>query len=196
MWYKVPESRPAPSEIKPPPIFPWEQRGVPARPSRVFADDGSPARTPIAEKEEEPHTPVTPTIKITTEEPWSSFESTNAWDQVQGIDRYVRALNQRTKSTGSNGGNQPSTTEKVLSPTGDGQPTPFERRESLILTDFPSEVDRPSLPVTPAPIRRPTFWGKERDSAGELPSAEGVPDQVDWVSHDVPPCIEVRRCSC
>lgn len=55
-----------------------------------------------------------------------------------------------------------------------------QRRPSLILTDFPTEVERPSLPVTPAPIRRPTFWGEERDAAGELPRAEGVPEQSEW----------------
>jgi hypothetical protein len=49
------------------------------------------------------------------------------------------------------------------------------------LTDFPSELERPSLPVTPAPIRRPSFWGEERDADGELPAAEGVPSQEDWV---------------
>jgi len=35
--------------------------------------------------------------------------------------------------------------------------------------------------VTPAPIRRPSFWGEERDEEGELPAAEGVPSQEDWV---------------
>lgn len=57
---------------------------------------------------------------------------------------------------------------------------PVGRRPSIILTDFPTEVERPSLPVTPAPIRRPSFWGEERDAAGELPRAEGVPEQSDW----------------
>ena len=48
------------------------------------------------------------------------------------------------------------------------------------LTDFPTEIERPSLPVTPAPVRRPSFWGSERDAAGDLPGAEGVPDQSAW----------------
>lgn len=55
------------------------------------------------------------------------------------------------------------------------------RRPSMKLTDFPTEVERPSLPVTPAPIRRPSFWGEERDELGNLPTAEGVPKQEDWV---------------
>jgi hypothetical protein len=37
------------------------------------------------------------------------------------------------------------------------------------------------LPVTPAPVRRPSFWGDERDEEGELPAAEGVPAQEEWV---------------
>ncbi len=48
------------------------------------------------------------------------------------------------------------------------------------LTDFPTEFERPSLPVTPAPVRRPSFWGAERDAQGDLPAAEGVPDQSEW----------------
>jgi hypothetical protein len=56
-----------------------------------------------------------------------------------------------------------------------------QRRESLVLTDFPSAVERPSLPVTPAPVRRPMFWGEEKNQARELPSATGVPDQTEWV---------------
>jgi glycogenin glucosyltransferase len=34
--------------------------------------------------------------------------------------------------------------------------------------------------VTPAPRRRSTFWGEEREQG--MPPAEGVPDQADWVS--------------
>ena len=55
-----------------------------------------------------------------------------------------------------------------------------QRRPSMKLTDFPTEFERPSLPVTPAPMHRPSFWGSERDAAGDLPGAEGVPDQSAW----------------
>lgn len=195
MWYKVPESRPAPAEVRPPPIFPWEQREI-AKPSRIFADDiRSPDATPIQEKSEEEQelTPITPSIKITSDDPWSNFESRNAWDQVTGIDRYVRALNQRSKST--SGASRPSFSESATSPAAaqETSSTAFERRESLILTHFPSEIDRPSLPVTPAPMRRPTFWGNERNEAGNLPSADGVPDQADWVRE---PRIRCDFCLC
>lgn len=61
------------------------------------------------------------------------------------------------------------------------------RRRGSKLTDFPSEAERPSLPVTPAPIRRPRFWGGGPgvgygdDDNPLLPAAEGVPAQNEWV---------------
>ena len=48
------------------------------------------------------------------------------------------------------------------------------------LTDFPTAFERPSLPVTPAAVRRPTFWGEDREDPSGLPGAEGVPKQQDW----------------
>jgi len=70
---------------------------------------------------------------------------------------------------------------------------PGKRRSSRV-TDFPSEDDRPSLPVTPAPIHRRGFWGRgdsnsqptddEEDEVERegryLPAAEGVPLQSEW----------------
>jgi glycogenin len=68
------------------------------------------------------------------------------------------------------------------------------RRRGSKLTDFPTAVERPSLPVTPAPIRRPKFWGAgdpgigdEGESDGQLPAADGVPEQSEWV------CAHGRR---
>lgn len=49
------------------------------------------------------------------------------------------------------------------------------------ITDFPTELERPSLPVTPAPVRRTSFWGEEQEESAELPAAEGVPKQEEWV---------------
>ena len=114
------------------------------------------------------------------EESWQSFSqnSANAWDSVPGIDSYVRSIMDSQSRRGKIQVLQQATgTDDIGSPTLSRK----ERRESLILTDFPSAVERPSLPVTPAPLRRPTFWGEERDEAGELPAAEGVPDQNEWV---------------
>lgn len=168
MWYELPKEKPAYVEARPPPIFPWEQREI-SKPTRVFADDiESPIHTPVNETfDMESSLPPTPIIKITAEQPIAEFESSNAWDQEPGIDRYIRALHKRNKSSRS----ENEATESS---------TAFERRESLFHRHGASDIDRPSLPVTPAPIRR-AFWGEERDAAGKLPSAEGVPDQADWV---------------
>lgn len=177
MWFKVPEDKPLPPAEKPKPIFPWEEREE-AKPTRIFLEDIVQSQPTPTEEEAspEPITPVTPTIKITQEDPWQSFGAINrnAWDEVSGIDEYVRALSDFQRTRGK---------VQVVAPVGVGTPefTPSrERRESLLLTDFPTAVERPSLPVTPAPMR-PNFWGRERDEEGNLPPAEGVPDQADWV---------------
>ncbi|TID24450.1 glycosyltransferase family 8 protein [Venturia nashicola] len=163
MWYEVPSDRPKP-EARPKPIFPWEQRDE-RKPTRVFAEDFPPPPLPIiSEPEITTHPPIAP-----IEEPAPFSPQANAWDNVASIERYVRAVME--VQTGR--AKPPKLAEQILSPSG--------RRESLILTDFPTIDDRPSLPVTPAPIRRPTFWGEERDGEGDLPGAEGVPDQAEWV---------------
>ncbi|KAF2817335.1 nucleotide-diphospho-sugar transferase [Mytilinidion resinicola] len=186
MWYQVPETKPTVAD-KPKPIFPWEkERSVP-KPTRVFAEDLPPAPIPTvsasaASKLEEKGPESSTSPPQTAEEGWQAFsQSSNAWDSVPGIESYVRAIMEaQTRHGRPSPGIEtlgPAGGPSILSPTLSRQ----ERRESLILTDFPTAVERPSLPVTPAPIRRPTFWGDERDEAGELPAAEGVPDQVDWV---------------
>lgn len=111
---------------------------------------------------------------------WQDFQqnSANAWDSVPGIDHYVRAILDSQAKRGKSQVTSPADVpEEISSP----RLSRASRKESLILTDFPSAVERPSLPVTPAPIARPTFWGEERDEQGELPPAEGVPEQQDWV---------------
>jgi glycogenin glucosyltransferase len=99
----------------------------------------------------------------------------NAWDRLPGIETYVRAIKdsharrahpQVLYSVGES--------DDMLTSAGSRK----DRRESLIITDFPSAVERPSLPVTPAP--RPTFWDTSKNTA-QLPPAEGVPDQALWV---------------
>lgn len=100
-------------------------------------------------------------------DPWETFnQRTNAWDDIPEITRYVQSLQPPKRGA-----------IQVLHHT----PSTEERRGSLLVTDFPTETERPSLPVTPAPIRRPTFWGEEKDMTGELPNAEGVPKQDEWV---------------
>ena len=116
----------------------------------------------------------------TADQQWQDFQqnTTNAWDTVPGIETYVRAIMEsHTRKGKAQVQHQATSAPEVMSPVMSRK----NRRESLILTDFPTAVERPSLPVTPAPVRRPMFWGEERDSQGELPQAEGVPDQQDWV---------------
>lgn len=200
MYYQVP----APVKVQaPPPIFPWEQHDRP-KPSRRFIEDEAPPAPPasapdpyVDELEVTSSIPATPIIKI-NDDPWMSLAQRNAWDEVNGINDYVRALTKFQKNRGKvqvvqqnvpnqSGGPSEGMQQSILSPSSDIDPVTLveavkERRESLILTDFPTADDRPSLPVTPAPRRRSTFWGDEgRDDEAELPPAQGVPDQADWV---------------
>ena len=201
LWYEVPKALPKKQE-KPPPIFPWEERDVP-KPTRTFIED-EPQLPPPPEPELEPEfggsdefevksdvEPITPSSKLNDRTPWDAFGAVNrnAWDEVSGIESYVRALTAFQKNRGKvqvlQHSPEAQAQQHVLSPTNEPHPEELvekvaKRRESLLLTDFPSAIERPSLPVTPAPMRRNTFWGADRDEE-ELPPAEGVPDQSDWV---------------
>ncbi|KAH9832407.1 glycosyltransferase family 8 protein [Teratosphaeria destructans] len=213
MWYQVPQEKPRPQYPPPQPIFPWEQRKDAPKATRVFSDETEPVPEPELEPDfavgnelevsldekkssaEDLIEPKTPTIRVNDEAPWGGFGAVNrnAWDEVSGIEDYVRALTRFQKTRGqvqvlsdqTRASPGASGTEGILRPTAEIQPAELvekvqTRRESLILTDFPSAVERPSLPVTPAPRRRPTFWGAERDDEGDLPAAEGVPHQAEW----------------
>ncbi|KAH6655264.1 nucleotide-diphospho-sugar transferase [Truncatella angustata] len=214
MWYKVPEQPPTYRVEKPKSIFPWETSQP--RPTRVFADDSSQTQetetekssTPTGEprasapfesqpptettfiehsgaEQKEPVTPATPTIHITPSDPWTAFTRTNAWDEVPAIERYVDKMqsHRRTRSLKSPG------KIDLSGPGGAVAERDFaQTRRGSRVTDFPSEAERPSLPVTPAPIRRPKFWGGGGPGIGDgddddplLPAAEGVPGQSEWV---------------
>ncbi|KAK7967418.1 uncharacterized protein PG986_001695 [Apiospora aurea] len=142
----------------------------------------------------EPATPTTPTISVTSSDPWSSFTRTNAWDEVPEIERYVDTLQKHRRSLSL------KSPGIIGMPSRGGEALESGRAQrGLKLTDFPSEAERPSLPVTPAPIRRPKFWGggggpgvhddddDDDDDETLLPAAEGVPEQSDWV------CVHGRR---
>ncbi|KAI0969893.1 glycosyltransferase family 8 protein [Xylaria arbuscula] len=199
MWYEVPKEAPAAHSDPPKPIFPWETNRP--KPSRVFADETtevsqnqetssafeehrSSAESPVTEasssgQKDEPVTPTTPTIKITMSDPWTSFPRTNAWDELPEIERYVDSIQRSQKSR-----NRKAPGRIGIPSPGDGIDEVARGRRGSKLTDFPSEVERPSLPVTPAPIHRSNFWGGPNEGEGDpdpvLPSAVGVPGQNDW----------------
>lgn len=185
MWYQVP---PKPVEQpKPKPIFPWE--GKAPKPTRVFAEPKlpSPPPEPVVEPEPEPEPAPSETTSatldpdpaetptMTSPDPWAGFQArTNAWDDIPEIERYMQALQGPRKA-------KIQVLHNTATPQSRQPQKADGRRQSLILTDFPTAMERPSLPVTPAPIRRPSFWGEERDEQGNLPAAEGVPKQEEWV---------------
>ncbi|KAF2824882.1 nucleotide-diphospho-sugar transferase [Ophiobolus disseminans] len=197
MWYQVPEQKPTPAE-RPKPIFPWEQEPDRPRATRVFAEDLPPEPVAVVSSPTHPFStvhyedsdslegspagvksPESVSSPQGADQNWQAFQqsNTNAWDNVPGIENYVRTImdshGRRTKTQVLQ---QTTGTEELSSPLLERR----NRRESLIITDFPSAIERPSLPVTPAPIKRPMFWGEERNETGELPAAEGVPDQTEW----------------
>jgi hypothetical protein len=204
MWYEVPQKAPEPE--KPKQIFPWESRAP--KPTRVFPQPRQPSPPPIipqaiptetfsppdeapaplapsdieeALKEGGPASP--PQSPPTPVNVWETFQQrTNAWDDMPEIERYVQAISQPRKGKiqvlyNTLGQRSPRNTSGSTTPTDKSR-----RRPSIKLTDFPTKDERPSLPVTPAPIRRPTFWGTEKEEEdGTLPTAEGVPKQEEWV---------------
>ncbi|OAP61227.1 hypothetical protein AYL99_03428 [Fonsecaea erecta] len=196
MWYQVPEKMPEPE--KPKPIFPWETRAP--KPTRVFPQPRQPSPPPPPPPDAAPVVPeevttpsATTDVTAATEESvrtppqapvdlWAAFQQrTNAWDDMPEIERYVQAISQPRKGKiqvlyNTLGQRSPRNTSGTTTPTEKDR-----RRPSIRLTDFPTKDERPSLPVTPAPIRRPSFWGEEKDEEGTLPNAEGVPKQEEWV---------------
>lgn len=189
MWYEI--STMPPANKRPKPLFPWEEHQ--AKATRVFPDDKppspqqgilSPSLTTDDDTQAGNSTPPTPTIQVIPAEPFSTFTRTNAWDEIPEIERYIfRNLQKRRgqvhvlSNSSLNAGAEDASSLALQ----DDDPLPQRRRPSIRLTDFPTEIERPSLPVTPAPVRRNSnFWGEERDAEGNLPAAEGVPKQEEW----------------
>lgn len=217
MWYEVPKERPAPPTQPPRAIFPWEAKqptpsrsfNTPPPPPTVLegktleeagqigdmasrpSDIGSSSEADIAGQvaPSQPSDLASTASSIGNLNPWTSFSRLNAWDDVPEIGRYVHGLqrHRRTKS------------QETRLRLGQMVPAPEEGGmlrtlpQTFKVTDFPSEVERPSLPVTPAPIRRPSFWGDDGDTQNttdegqSFPLAEGVPSQTEWV------CVHGRR---
>ncbi|KHO00923.1 glycogenin [Metarhizium album ARSEF 1941] len=211
MWYEVPKEPPSPSIKMPRQIFPWEARQpVPSRTftaAAVYEPIGAlqsgesgdhhqepvppdaPATVPEQPAAESSESDVTARLAPAHEtspgssaptDPWSSYSRVNAWDDVPGISRYVDGLQRHRRTGGPSSGT--TATSTVPKASGEALRIP----KALKLTDFPTELERPSLPVTPAPIRRTSLRGgpdeplNSAEEAQLLPMAEGVPSQSEW----------------
>ncbi|KAJ5364136.1 uncharacterized protein N7496_009849 [Penicillium cataractarum] len=191
MYYQVPPTKPEPQRITQ--LFPWETHAP--RPTRIFAPEQP---VPLASPPEEalPVPPTEPAVPSEilpfrapfepSAETWESYNRSNAWDEDPDIQRYIESIQQARRAR-----TQPPKHEHTVQPRpyelsrNDRHRTPSGHRPSIILTDFPTEIERPSLPVTPAPIQRNrgiTGDGDENDASGTaaLPAAEGVPSQQEW----------------
>ncbi|EKJ74432.1 hypothetical protein FPSE_05397 [Fusarium pseudograminearum CS3096] len=199
MWYEVPKDRSSPQSKHAPEIFPWE-RNQP-RPTRTFAGEPQPEPQPSPEESsaqlsvktegitesgsesKNQSSSSTPTVQVSSSSPWTSYTRTNAWDEVPAIERYVDRLHGGGHRRGKS---STSSTGRVKSPTtGTWRDDQTSSKQGLKLTDFPSAVERPSLPVTPAPVHRNSFFTEddaenEDETKKKLPEAEGVPTQSDW----------------
>ncbi|UKZ58008.1 hypothetical protein TrVGV298_011869 [Trichoderma virens] len=163
-------------------IFPWEANQPKA--TRSFYGDepelqpqGASRSGPTAAKstgrssvtKSPPKSPVSRTSDNKSEAgtaSWTTYSRGNAWDDVPGISKYADAVEKRHRS--SSRGKEGENDE-------DEEDEQEESRRPFKVTDFPSEKERPSLPVTPAPVPR------GRDATGKaLPAAEGVPSQAEW----------------
>ncbi|KAG5983151.1 hypothetical protein E4U55_000700 [Claviceps digitariae] len=216
MWYEVPKQPPTSvGEYRQ--VFPWEAKQP--TPSRSFAglvEQGSNSVSSTAEASASSESLVqglahtgssshsglpipgsetralgeknSESTPATTGDPWNSFSRANAWDDIPGIGRYIEGFQKHRRNSSRSNIKIP---ESVTSPSATAGTLRMPR--ALRVTDFPTEVERPSLPVTPAPIKRPSFWSEDKnhsgsgDEARSLPMAEGVPSQPDWV------CVHERR---
>lgn len=113
--------------------------------------------------------------------PWDAFaQQTNKWDEDPDIARFMDSFNRPRRAPVQVVHDSRSQPEAGAA---DGPPPLKERRTSLKLTDFPTEIERPSLPVTPAPIRRSSYFAMnepEDQNQAVLPIAQGVPRQDEW----------------
>ncbi|CAG7955278.1 unnamed protein product [Penicillium nalgiovense] len=180
MWYEVP----AKPEPKPTTVFPWERHAP--KPTRVFPDEAPVefVEAPVIPDEpEQPSVPSEPAppgpspsyTRVPFEpsaESWQTYTHSNAWDEDPEIQRYMETIQaRRTKSQATSPGAHSNS-------PGKSPPTPGFRPSTKI-TDFPTEVERPSLPVTPAPIHR-TSYGDEASGTAALPAC--LARRNGWVS--------------
>lgn len=171
MYYKVPDTKPEPQKMAK--IFPWEGRLPKA--TRVFPKDATESDVrppPGLSQADTGDIDASVETPMSAEELWLSYPRSNVWDEVPEISRYIEALQKSRKGN-----------VQVIAGR---DPT----RQGIKITDFPTEAERPSLPVTPAPIRK---RGRDPKSSMELPAAEGVPNQEDWVGFTVDAFLDILR---
>lgn len=101
------------------------------------------------------------------DQPWSPPGTT--WEENSGgMEKYIKDI-------------MSSMSDK---PKGNGVTSPLTgRRESLVFTGIPMPQDRPSLPVTPAPLVHNPFWGNEQNKTedGKGSHNEILLNQAEWV---------------
>ncbi|KAJ6074754.1 uncharacterized protein N7446_002531 [Penicillium canescens] len=182
MYYQVPATRSAPE--KPAPVFPWESHAP--KPTRVF-----PTEQPPPESTEDEPTPSQttkdPIHNPPPRPPQAPPTPESPTNQAPNHGKHTHAPTPGTKTPRSSATSKqcnkpakPEPKDSVSSPPSIG------RKPSTIITDFPTEVERPSLPVTPAPIHRgsgsygASHDGSDASGAHGLPTAEGVPSQEEW----------------
>ncbi|KAG2418304.1 hypothetical protein HFD88_001405 [Aspergillus terreus] len=187
MYYEVPKTKPEPTKVAQ--IFPWESHAP--KPTRVFLEDeqssvSAPSTKPsidstanVAESAQSARS-ITSWSSEEAQPPsfvsWDTYSRSNAWDEVPEIQKYIQSIQPRKAKVQVLSGAAGPSASAAAGPTG------------TRLTDFPSEEERPSLPVTPAPIRRapPSPSRRDEDMATQqFPAAQGVPNQEDWVGFTV-----------
>ncbi|KAL4815224.1 hypothetical protein BDW67DRAFT_176513 [Aspergillus spinulosporus] len=196
MYYQVPETKPEPQKLRQ--IFPWETNAP--KPTRVFPDDArqhQPMVSPTSAEEDSRTSKSTQPTSWKSEtsslpsESFDSYSRSNAWDEVPEIQTYIRSIQQARKArvqvlSGAPDQRKSTSPSKSSRQYQYGTPTTTTGSKDpdygTRITDFPSEIERPSLPVTPAPIRRePALGSPDEYTTPELPAAKGVPNQEDWV---------------
>ncbi|KAL5357913.1 nucleotide-diphospho-sugar transferase [Aspergillus floccosus] len=196
MYYDVPKTKPEPTKLAQ--IFPWESHAP--KPTRVFLEDeqssvSAPSTKPSIESTmnvaESAQSARSSTSWSSEEAPppsfvsWDTYSRSNAWDEVPEIQKYIQSIQQPRKAK-----------VQVLSGAAGPSASASAGPTGTLLTDFPSKEERPSLPVTPAPIRRPPPSPSRRDedmATEQFPAAPGVPNQEDWVGLTVDVFLQLLR---
>ncbi|KAJ5545945.1 hypothetical protein N7494_003530 [Penicillium frequentans] len=209
MYYQVPESKPEPERVtkifpwenrapKPTRVFtepslprsPSPEPPIPMPSQQADPIPLEPTQSESTHFEPQPFPPQT--AFEPSAQTYEQYSRSNAWDEDLEIQRYMDTLQQARRGkpqviSGSveadsshSRSTSMSTSNLSTASTATTVGTSAGHRPGMKLTDFPTEVERPSLPVTPAPIHR--MRGLESDDdTSTLPAAEGVPNQEEWV---------------